>query len=489
MTTEELDSLKSDRKMQLKALDAVIDAAARMNRNLTPTEAARFNALDARIKKIDGQLAAHDRTQAALAKRAARAAAATDRSATKTGGIRIKREQMTYSPFTPGRSYFKDLIGVQVPNSNIVDKDAAATRLARHRRELEVESRKRPDLRWALAEEQRATDSVSGYGGDLIAPLYLIDQAVPYFRAGRAAANRCTNLPLPAKTNSISVPKITAGGLVSPFAAPTGGTLPSITPADLTTSTVTAQVNTLAGMTDVSLQLIEQSSINIDELIFADLTASYDQQLDTAILTGSGTGGQHLGILTYVAAGNGNVIYTGAATTAFMAAGGLYPSIVKATSAIESTRFASPTGIWVHPRRANSFAIQTDGTAARPLFTKYGPMNAIGSPDATPTFEGVAGEIYGMAVVKDANTPTAWASTTTTLAASAGTQDVIIVLKEDDLYLWESPLRLRALPEVSSGSLAVRLQAYAYSAFLPSRAPAGISVITGPALNLANIGW
>ena len=47
MNTEELDSLKSDRKMQLKALDAVIDAAARMNRNLTPTEAARFNALDA----------------------------------------------------------------------------------------------------------------------------------------------------------------------------------------------------------------------------------------------------------------------------------------------------------------------------------------------------------------------------------------------------------------------------------------------------------
>ena len=491
MNALQIESLKSDRKNQVRQMDSVIDGAMAANRNLTSSEASRFEVIGARIKVIDQALAAHDRSAKALAKRAAKANAKAT-AGTALPGVRIKREAMTYSPYS-SNSYFKDLIATSIPASGF-DAPAAKDRLARHRRELEVESRKRPDLQYALNGQQyggeaRATDAAAGYGGDLIAPLYLIDQAVPFFRPGRAFANRCKTMPLPAGTNSISVPKLIGGSSVSTQAAPSGGTLSAVSAVDVTTATVSANVNTLAGQTDVALQLIEQSSASIDALIFGDLTAAYDQALDTAIISGSGTAGQHLGVLTYVAAGNGNTIYTGVAATAFMAAGGIYPSIVRATSAIETARFANPTGIWVHPRRANSFALATDGTAARPLFTKYGPMNAIGSPEASPTFEGTAGELYGMSVIKDANSPTNWLSTTAATVTTGGTQDVILVLNEADLLLWESPLRLRALPEVSSGNLAVRLQAYGYSAFLPSRAPAGISVITGPALNLANIGW
>jgi hypothetical protein len=43
-------------------------------------------------------------------------------------------------------------------------------------------------------------------------------------------------------------------------------------------------------------------------------------------------------------------------------------------------------------------------------------------------------------------------------------------------------MRTRALPEVLSGTLTVRLQVYAYSAFICGRFPAGISKITGTGL-------
>jgi hypothetical protein len=62
-------------------------------------------------------------------------------------------------------------------------------------------------------------------------------------------------------------------------------------------------------------------------------------------------------------------------------------------------------------------------------------------------------------------------------------------VRESDLYLWEGPARLRALPEVSSGTLGVRFQLFAYSAFMPDRAPTAISLISGPVLATANLGY
>jgi hypothetical protein len=44
---------------------------------------------------------------------------------------------------------------------------------------------------------------------------------------------------------------------------------------DLTDTSVTAPVRTLAGQQDVSLQLLEQSPVGFDEIVFADLIADY----------------------------------------------------------------------------------------------------------------------------------------------------------------------------------------------------------------------
>ena len=57
--------------------------------------------------------------------------------------------------------------------------------------------------------------------------------------------------------------------------------------------------------------------------------------------------------------------------------------------------------------------------------------------------------------------------------------DAVIVLKEDDLYFWEGTARMRALPEILSGTLQVRYQMYCYSAFMPNRFPVSLSILTG----------
>ncbi len=51
------------------------------------------------------------------------------------------------------------------------------------------------------------------------------------------------------------------------------------------------------------------------------------------------------------------------------------------------------------------------------------------------------------------------------------------MVKEDDLWLWERSLRMRALPEVLSETLQRRFQVYAYSAFMANRFPPSISEI------------
>ncbi|HZG96449.1 MAG TPA: DNA primase [Mycobacteriales bacterium] len=57
-------------------------------------------------------------------------------------------------------------------------------------------------------------------------------------------------------------------------------------------------------------------------------------------------------------------------------------------------------------------------------------------------------------------------------------QDVVLVLNTNESYLYESTIRTRVLPEVLSGTLTCRIQAYGYIA-LATRQAKSIAVITG----------
>lgn len=87
--------------------------------------------------------------------------------------------------------------------------------------------------------------------------------------------------------------------------------------------------------------------------------------------------------------------------------------------------------------------------------------------------EGPVGTWHGLPVFLDQNMPT---------TLGAGTEDAVLTFRGADHLLFEGPLRTRALPEVLSGTLTVRLQVYAYSAVILGRFPAGVSKITGTGL-------
>ena len=332
-------------------------------------------------------------------------------------------------------------------------------------------------------------NTTAGSGGEFVPPLWLVSQYVPYVRPTRTFANRVTNLGLPTGIDVINIPKINTGSLEAVQVANAA----PVASQDIVTSTVSAPVRTIAGQEDISMQLLEQSPIAMDNVVFDDLTRDYDKQLDTQLLVGSGTDGQHQGVLTLATqATTASDITKAFAVTVSSAlfhdqstAGTQYRSIAKAATAIETLRFDAATAVWVHPRRPTSWNYASD-TAGRPLFVgaNYGPWNATGASGGQVVSQGQCGELLGLPVIKDANMPTTMSGTATT----GGAADAVVVLKEDDLYLWEGTMRLRALPEILSGTLQVRFQAYAYSCFIPNRFAPSIAILTGDT-GLAPPGW
>jgi HK97 family phage major capsid protein len=376
----------------------------------------------------------------------------------------------------------------------------AIARMQRHGSEVEIEARTNKRLASELHEvradlksragasgeyEQRVTPSgAAGFGGELIPPVWLVDQTAKFLRPGRVFADRVTKMPLMPGTNSINWPKLTLGTLTGPQS----GQNAPVSSQDFTTTSVNAPVLTYAGQADVSLQMIEQSPLGggVDGLLSDDLGRDLDQRLDIAIISGSGVNGQHLGLLNVPQATSPSVSQMSSvactSTTFFdgiTTAGTQYRAIINAVNQIETLTFSTfrPTAIWCHPRRSNSWAITATDSNKRPLFVapSYQAFSNLGINEASPVPEGLAGELYGLGVYKDANMNT----TNLAAATTGGTQDPIIVLNESVPILFEGAVRYRALPEVLSGTLAVRFQKYQYSAWMPTRFPQAIAVITG----------
>ena len=495
-----IDAARTKRAEKMVKLEALVAKASDEERTLSLEEAEKFEKLSKDIDEIDARIEASVAAEERMAKAAAASVETEERSA-EVGGVVVKRERRTYEEGDygvayGGNSYLADmayLASSHLDSNAAAQAPAARERMMQHAREVEVEARTDKDVRLALENvkrdikgrrgavteyEQRVNpNTTAGTGGEFVPPLWLVSQYVPFARPGRVFADRVTNMALPPGIDVINIPKITTGSLT---AIQTANAAP-VTSRDIVTSTVSAPVNTIAGQEDISLQLLEQSPIAMDGVVFQDLAADYARALDSQIIAGTGANGQHLGVLsvtqttsnTSITSANGVTV-----SSATFAASGTsatqFSSIINGKNQIETLRYAPATAIWVHPRRANSWEYTAVDTQQRPLFVPYQPFNAFGI-DNPNVFQGVAGALSGLPVVKDANMPTTMNGT----ALTGGTADPIVVLKEDDLMLFEGTMRLRALPEILSGTLQVRYQAYCYSAFLPSRFLPSISILTG----------
>jgi HK97 family phage major capsid protein len=442
---EERAALKAD-------LDGVLDAPRAEQRDLTDEESAAFaekrgalKTKDDEIEQLRGRVTEAEEAEQREARHAELVAqygqAGEQRERTP---VRVTSEPETYRKGGPD-SYFKDLVRAQLLGSR-----DATERLVRNSRAVSAELHK------------RALSTTDGAGGEFVPPLWMLDEYIGLARASRVVANRVRQMNLPGGTDSINLPRLATGTAVAEQA--TQNT--AVQNTDATTNSVTAHVATIAGQQVVSLQLIEQSPINMDDVLLADLAADYAVKLDTFVI--SNNAANKRGIL-HVSGANA-VTYTSATPSA----GELYAKIADGIQLIHTSRFMPPDVIFMHPRRW-AWLLSALDTAGRPLVTPVAgaPQNVLAAVGPVNS-EGFVGSMQGLPVFVDPNIPT---------NLGAGTnEDRIIITRSSDVILFEGTPRSETFREPLAANLSVLLRFYNYTAIHTERYPKAISIISGTGL-------
>jgi len=443
------ETAAGERETLLAKRQAIVDLAEEEAReDLLPEEDEEFRTLTKDLKTKDGEIRSYDERITELSEEA-------EREQQLTAGAAAVRKAQARAQVTEGRtyddgngqSYFRDLARTQL---NLDGDGASRERLQRHAQDV------------ATAPEYRDLNRTDGNGGYFVPPAWLMSQWIDLARAGRATANLANSQPLPPGTDSISIPKMATGTSTAIQTADNA----AVSETDLTDTSVTAPVRTVAGQQDVAVQLLDQSPVNFDQVVFRDLMADFATKVDLQVIAGSGSSGQVTGIRST------SGIETVTAGTATVKS--VYAKIADAVQRVHTLRFMPPTVIVMHPRRWAWFLAATD-TTDRPLVVPQAgnPQNAIATLGAVAA-EQVVGQMHGLPVVTDPNLPT-------TLGTGTN-EDVILVMRASDLLLWESGIRSRVLPDVGSGTLTTRLQVYGYLAFSAARYPKSVVEIGGAGL-------
>ena len=437
-------SLVSKLKEQRDGLAATAEAVLAAD-DVTAEALDSVSATHEEIAALDERIATAEKVEA---RTAAIAESRKEAKVATFGGAVVTREAMTYD--RDGKnSFVRDMIGAQLRNDR-----TSWERLYRHQQEVAVETR-----------DISRTD---GAGGDFVPPIYLINEYAEFARAARVTADLVTNMALPSGTDSINIPQITTGTLSAFQSADNSAT----TTRDMVSSTVTAQVRTISGYENVSIQLVEQSPLagGLDRLVFGDLMADYALQLNTAVVgTGDGTSGTLKGLVTLGTDTTNGIPTTWTETTPTAVNGAI--AIAKAISKVVTNRYKAAEAIVMHPSMWYWLASQVDGsnrplvvpvTGASQAFNAAGTVTNPGAP------AGLVGTIQGVPVFIDATVTKTYATN----------QSPILVGKFSDSYLFESGVKTRVLPDVLSANLTVRFQVYGYAA-LAHRFNKAVSGITG----------
>jgi HK97 family phage major capsid protein len=437
-----------------EAMTALLDATE--DRGASELRASEQRQFDAHKSALD--LLAVYEAEIADGGRAQRSANALNGAGVR--GAFVTRENGTYEKHGD-HGYFRDMVAFRVNGDG-----AALSRLQRHAQETEQRIERGDYVSADVSREQRDLSRTDGSGGYFVPPAWLMTDYIALARAGRTTANVVTNLPLPAGTDSLNIPKVSTGTTTAIQTADNQ----SVSNTDLADTSVSAGVKTIAGQQKVAIQAIEQSPIAFDQVIIADLLGAYATNVDTQVLNGANSAGEVKGILQ--ASNTIGVTYTD--TTPTVAE--LWPKIANAINSVHTQRYAPPTAIVMHPTRWAWFLAQLD-SSGRPFVvanTAQGATNAIATFGNVAS-EGAVGTLQGLPVYVDPSMPNTLGSGTN--------EDRILVMRASDSYLWESATRTRVLPETDAATLEVRIQAYGYLAFTAERQPKSIAIISGTGLS------
>jgi HK97 family phage major capsid protein len=435
-------------QIRSSAEELCLEARAQGRSELNDGERARLAHMTADLRAL-GQRAAEYRSEvsrAAIPDALARIGSpAPEKKAT------AMLESTVYRRDASGPSWMRDLIRTSL---NRDETGESRQRLGRHA----------DDVANSGDFESRDLSRVDGSGGYAVPPAWLMNQYIELARPGRAFANLCQRQPLPGGTDSINIPKILSGTVVGVQTADNQ----AVADIDLTDTFVNAPVRTISGQQGVAIQLIDQSPIAFDDVIFRDLVAAHAAQTDQQCLYGTGTGGQVLGVANTAGI---QTVPVGALTIQ-----SIYSALANAINLIHTNRFLPPEVIVMHPRRWSWLLTLLD-QQNRPLFVPdaNGPYIAAGVLTDVDSQQ-VVGRTHGLPIVTDPNITTTDGGTGT---GTGGTDDVIYVLRASDLVLWESGIRARVLPETKASNLTVLIQIYSYFAFAASRYPQSVVQLTG----------
>lgn len=439
-----LESLREKRENKTSTVESIINRAAEEARDLTDVELANVEALNLEVKKLDErieQMSDIELRNAKAAELAAKVDGAGVPEKRQTASVKIVSEELTYSERN-AQNFLQDAV-----NAHFRRDPGSEERIARHQHEMAVEYR---------------ASSTASFAG-LVVPAYLTSLYSPLARAGRPFADAVRKHDLPPQGMSVVISRITTGTAVA-YQTTENTTSISQDPDD---TTLTVDVNTIAGQNSVSKQALLRG-YNIENIVLSDLIRAYHTKLDDSLLNGTGSNGQPLGL-------NGmttGIVVTYTATTGTVA--GVYPKIADAISQIQSTIYANPNAIVMHPRRLAFFLAGLD-SSNRPLVVPntYNPTNAMGTGLGTPPYGNSGYSLLGLPIITDANV-------TTTASTD---QDRIYIVDLNECHLWEeagSPTYVRF--EEPNGKVALNFVLFGMSAFTALRYPGAIARIQGTGL-------
>ncbi|MGW0070468.1 phage major capsid protein [Streptosporangium sandarakinum] len=441
-----IPTLEAERRRLKTQMGALLETVKRDQREaLSDAETARFEEIRTAVEDIDYKIRhaqEDERREARAAELAVQYGQTGERRETARLGV-VSNEPTYRRGDHQGASWVRDMVAVSLR----ADPDAAE-RLRRNSREV--------------ATETRALSATDGAGGDFVPPAWMISDYVRLARPGRVIANRLRQVALPPGTDTISLPRLATGTAVAEQTTQNS----AVQNTDATTNSVTASVATLAGQQVVSVQLIEQSPINMDEELLRDLLADLAVKTDVFVISNNAAGKR--GLLNV--SGATTVTYTDASPTV----GELYPKIADAVQQISTQRYLPPDVIFMHPRRWAWIMAAVDGQS-RPLAVPAAnaPSNVIASVGDLAA-EGFVGSMLGLPVFVDPNLPTGLGTGTN--------EDRIIVANSQDVILYESAPRAEAFREPLAAQLSILLRAYSYVALQSERYPKSLAIIGGSGL-------
>lgn len=283
-----------------------------------------------------------------------------------------------------------------------------------------------------LTEHHRAL-ATGDAGAGLVPPRWLTEEYAELARQGRALANAVRNIPLGDDPRPLTLPKQTAGADEANPAEQESENDPVPTTDKFDSDVDTVTPKPTAGSQKVSRQMIDMSNPAIDELIYGDLIAEYNLQVEKKV----GTAIMAVGTPLQAIEGP-EVPVTNPAHFAKQA--------IRAAVAVRQARKMRATFWAMSVGRHGEFLNLTD-TTGRPLIPdgSDGPMNAFGVGSIL-----VDGRYRGLGLIA---------------TEGVAVDDEFAAVKASDVLLFESNM-LRFRYEQPEGPETIKLGVWAYTAVL-----------------------